>query len=187
MEFDQKRIESLKIAFEAAEAQIKKAENEFDELPLPPINELRYSYGHFLKALVSGDDEEYRSAEKHAKRSTYDAVDVQIIFYLELFKAFKEEYRNISIVDVIPNWIDMLGLVRQMQNQLAESTHNISREERLPEYILILEKLKSICDRCEDSRSELVKQFEKKLSDQRRFLIATILALCALAVSLYLA
>ncbi|MFY0628580.1 MAG: hypothetical protein JXR07_19945 [Reichenbachiella sp.] len=179
------RIKKLRDEFCKAENEIKQTESEFNELPLPPINELRYSFNHFLRTLTSeGEDEDnFRSAEKHVKRSIYDAVDVRIVSSLELLKYFKDDFKNIVISDVIPNWVEILGKARKIKNDLSSNDDGETRQERLEDHLRYAKELKEICDTCEDSREELKKLQKAEITKYRRFIIGILLAAIGVIVA----
>ena len=185
---DKERIIKLRESFVKAENEIKRTETEFNELPLPPINELRYSYNHFLRAITTdnGSEDNFRSAEKHVLRSIYDAVDVRIVSSLELIKSFQDEFRDVSIVAVIPKWIDQLNKAREVKDYLSSNDDGETRQERLKDHLRYADDLKVICDTCENSREELKKLIDAKVVSYRRFVTTIAITVLGILITIFL-
>lgn len=93
-----------------------------DGIDTSAVNELRYAGRHVLNGLTAADPDErnreFRRAEDHCERALYEAYDSAIFFYFRSFDQFKEDYARISIVDTIPDFIDIEASMRKARKFL---------------------------------------------------------------------
>lgn len=87
------------------------------------VNELRYAGRHILDALVATDRaEEHKQltrAEAHCERAVYDAYDGAIFFHLRNFRTFLNDYKNVVIAEVIPDFVETMRRMEEAEQFLA--------------------------------------------------------------------
>lgn len=135
---DRNNFKGILDLFDTAERYIKTVELCRSEVPFPAINELRYAGHHLLKGLVADEqgeseasEREFHDARDHRHRAMCEASEAGIGYYLDLFKAFELDYREISIPRVVPDHIKMRKLAKRAQQELIAG--------RLRRYIVAFE------------------------------------------------
>lgn len=121
------------MAFRQAEVDIKTVELESygEDLNIPSINELRYVGHHLCKAFsegisVAAQAEEFKRAQRHAERASYDAIELGIIAQLEAIRDFQLDTKNDDLSKTWPNYIDDMEKVESAKKFILE--HSVSRE-----------------------------------------------------------
>lgn len=174
-------FQALAEEFAIAERRMKAAEW-IEGTDVPSINELRYVGYHIFKACTYSENpakqrEELRRAKRHCKRASFDAMELGIIFQLEQVKSFKQEFRDFVVSDVIPDYLEKLTRVQQVQKFLEDSTGKEDRDQYYSECETHLDALKEINNALFAAREETL----KKRSSVRK---KTTLAIAGLAVAI---
>lgn len=178
--------------FDTAERHIKRVEICRSEVPFPAINELRYAGHHLLKGLAADERGESKSAEKdfedakdHCYRAMYEASEAGIGYYLDLFKAFEGDYRDVSISEIVPDYVNMRKLAKRAQQKLVEGRLNrASPQEHTNGYMEVFGELRDAMDTLEESRGELNKVKTRQVKRHRQFLLTTFLVVAGLLLAL---
>lgn len=174
--------------FESAEKLTKSVEEFRDEAGLPAINELRYAGKHavnFVAAEVSGkvaDLGQIISAINHCKRAAYEAGEAGILTALSVVARFKDSYTDVTISDVVTNWVDILKRCDEIRDLLTRN--RIPGPDRSADHHMYSDffgELQSYCRTLEYSRDEMNKKVEKLQSDAQKFFL-TVVITCVLAV-----
>lgn len=94
--------------FQQLEPLQKETELVAKGLDAAALNETRNATYHLLIALcdVTKCEKEIEKAINHAKRAIYDCHEAILLNELEKFRVFKEDYKDVVITDVIPDYID---------------------------------------------------------------------------------
>lgn len=192
MSISSDEIARIRDLFQDAERQIKKAEEISGDLAVPAVNELRYAGCHLLEALSSDTPhlatEQVARARRHCQRAIFDASDASIIYLLEGVRAFQDDYRRLVISDVIADYTDIKKTISDTRHKIEKARDdNERRESYYLEAISLVEQLKGIGDRLDDSREELNKAVRRQNRETFRFyLMATLAAVAAVAAVLAL-
>lgn len=121
--------------FKKAEKITKKVESMHGSgVCIPAINELRYCGSHLTDALTCTDNtknESYMKALRHCNRAIYDASEASILASFKKFDSFRKEYKNVYLVDIIPNYPKILESYKKAQEYVNEN--NASKEEHYQE------------------------------------------------------
>lgn len=184
------QIAELEADWRSAEEQIKEAEQETGDFPIPPVNELRYAGRHLLDAFTADSDEarqkEFSKAQRHTLRAKYDAAEVRILSHLRSIMFFRDDYRTVEIAPILPDWQATLLLVREVQDRIRENRRDDRLEKRGSDHGLFVEysaRLKEHVLRLDVAREELNKKLELRRENTRRWAIgisvAIVLALLA--------
>lgn len=163
--------------FALAEKKIKKIEQlEHEGLSIHSVNQLRYAGQHCLASLVIDDDKEIENnifqAKDHCKRAIYDAMEIGIVYLLKRIKIFIEDYKLVTINNIIPDYINKLRRVDEIKSYIADT----SRQEVGEDYERIQKLFDEIYE-IEDIFNSARPELSKKINIWRQRLILAIIAL----------
>ena len=152
--------------FALAEKRIKLVEQLDTEIVIPAINQLRYVGQHVIESLFLDDvgrAQHIQEAEIHASRAAYDALEAGTLDLLLEFEQFKDDFRKITIGDVIPDYLDICEAVDNTRTVLSNlnNRRHCNMHNELQSHF---DKLLQISHRLTVAREELT----KKLNDLRR-------------------
>lgn len=106
-------------------------------------------------------------AQRHCKRAIYDSLEVGITYHLELIMQFQDDYRNVMITPVVPDYIELTQDLSGISTYLG-ATRDFAREKYWIDCSEIYERVKDIYARLFSSREELNKALsENHVSTQR--------------------
>ena len=116
---DYKKILEL---FTQLEPLQKETEQVAKGLDAAALNETRNAAYHLIIALCDKSvcDEEIKKAENHTKRAIYDCHEAMLLTELDRFKVFKEDYKNIVITDVIPDYVEKCQKAESAKDNIME-------------------------------------------------------------------
>lgn len=160
--------------FKQAEQKIKLVENYCEGVTFPAVNQLRYVGFHLLRAYQTPDnekkEEDFRKALNHCQRANYDAIEPGIIYLLEKFKIFIEDYKDETITDVLPEYINYREQARTIKEVMASVAHDSiddrfnhenNRAYEHKEFVEHFDQLREIYGKLEFAREELNKKRKK--------------------------
>jgi hypothetical protein len=100
----------------------KETEQVAKGLDAAALNETRNAAYHLLIALCDEKvcAEEIKKAENHTKRAIYDCHEAILLTELDRFKVFKEEYRNVVVTNVIPDYINKCQQAESAKDKIME-------------------------------------------------------------------
>ncbi|MEA3288847.1 MAG: hypothetical protein U9Q04_01595 [Campylobacterota bacterium] len=188
-------IDKLNNNFKSAEARIKNAELLNQNLSIPSINELRYAGHHLLKATQESDEsiilEELDKADRHTKRSYYDAIEASLLYKLQEIQQFDETYKVIpETLDVINDYNSKISKV----SNIVEEIQKIDTKTREEKYIKIDEYYKVIKETNNEfqmSINTIVTLIDKNELNQqkehRKFILQLIVGIIAIIVAVAIA
>ncbi|MBF0109266.1 MAG: hypothetical protein HQL76_08830 [Magnetococcales bacterium] len=189
-------LNTISELFRNAEIEIKLAEQMSGNIIIPAINELRYAGNHLLKGLLASSPKEQREqyfrALRHCQRAHYDAVEAVLLYLLDKFRTFQNDYEEVSIPAVWPDYAKHLSRFHEAHSLLKSVVKNPediddlkdNREKLLGPTKEACNKLAPIVALSDSVRIELNKQIDtKRTSDlYARWTIA--LALISILVTL---
>lgn len=185
-------IDNIEKNFKDAESKIKSAELLDQTISIPSINELRYAGHHILRAtqLKEEDEilEELDKANRHTKRSFYDAVEASILYKLQKIENFDKEYKLIpETITVINNYNSKLSQV----SNIVQEIEDINIDSRDEKYKIIEDHYKTIKEINSEFQMSIPtivnlidknEQTEKK--EHRRFVLQLIMGAIAIIVTI---
>lgn len=185
-------IDNIEKNFKDAESKIKSAELLDQTISIPSINELRYAGHHILRAtqLKEEDEilEELDKANRHTKRSFYDAVEASILYKLQKIENFDKEYKLIpETITVIDNYNSKLSQV----SNIVQEIEDINIDSRDEKYKIIEDHYKTIKEINSEFQMSIPtivnlidknEQTEKK--EHRRFVLQLIMGAIAIIVTI---
>lgn len=171
-----------------ADSFAKKVSEFRRQVSIPAHNQLRYASHHFIEAMASDSSgvcvERLREARSHCKRAMYDAAEAGLTSIIERFVHFMEEYKDISIVDVIRDIEDINLLMDDMiETMIKNREKGIPVHEALEKHMRLFDQGVITWKRLKANRGELNKKRAKDLSDRRKFIVKTSLAGLGIIVS----
>lgn len=182
-DIEQKLIDYSEL-FLSVEQEIKKAEMFADDVIIPAINQLRYSAHHLAKSHTIKDDkcklEHIDKAMRHVKRARYDAAEVGILVCLQMFRDLREDYKDVSITQIFPDYIKASVLCDEVYELMSKVTKDEENGGANPRENIAdrcwqdFDKLSVYCNQFKRYREELNKVLKKQRKDS--FLI--ILGIC---------
>ena len=130
-----------------------------------------------LKA--SEDDEAFEKglndATDHCHRAMYEASEAGIIYYLDLLKAFSEDYSEIPLGNAAPLHMRAKKLAGEVIRTLSQGRLNRnSAEQQASEYMRMFRDLSEVVEELELYRDELNKSLRSHAQEARRFLLQTV-------------
>ena len=188
-------INTIEKNFKNAESRIKNAELLNQKLSIPSINELRYAGHHLLKATQEIEElkilEELDKANRHTKRSYYDAIEASLLYKLKEIQQFDEEYRIIpETLTVIHDYNSKISKI----SNIVEKIQEIDAETREEKYKIIdkyYNSIKEINNEFKMSVSTIVNLIDRneqiQQKEHRKFIITILLAIVAIVVTIILA
>jgi len=188
-------INTIEKNFKNAESRIKNAELLNQKLSIPSINELRYAGHHLLKATQEIEElkilEELDKANRHTKRSYYDAIEASLLYKLKEIQQFDEEYRIIpETLTVIHDYNSKISKI----SNIIEKIQEIDVETREEKYKIIdkyYNSIKEINNEFKMSVSTIVNLIDRneqiQQKEHRKFIITILLAIVAIVVTIILA
>ncbi len=154
--------------FKEAERAIKEIEDIGNELIVPAVNQLRYTGNHLVRYLADPDNKsELFDAEKHCKRATYDAYEAAILYYLNLFHKFKDDYRRVTITTVLPDYPDLCLEVDKARKLIRDNNKSKTRGEfyqQCREHLEVIAGNVKKMDACRDELNKLIKKEWRQLA-----------------------
>ena len=116
-------VADLRRLYETADGFAREIAEFRAEISIPAHNELRYAGHHFLQAISDDvelvDGEQLRRAKNHCERAMYEAAEAGIISALDSIRAFRQDYKDIVVGDVLGGYADKLVLAKRAQELLA--------------------------------------------------------------------
>ncbi len=120
---------------------------------------MRYAGWHILESLLSDDAYEanIKEAEIHASRAVYDAIEAGTLELLLEFAQFKNDFRYITIGDVIPDYLEICEKIDNTRDILSNlnNRQQCNMHEELQTHF---EDLLKISRRLVVAREELTKK-----------------------------
>lgn len=189
---DPKQVKELSSLFAIAENITKKAGYLNKGLMIPAVNQLRYACFHLIKLIIEGEDDDHLvKALNHCKRAIYDSSEAAVIWYVEKFLAFEEDYRNTAIHQVVPNINNYRKIVGDFV-KLVDETNGIvvdcwedsdSEDHRVNNWEAMstrLDDLVEICEELDNARVDL----NKIMKRDRWLFVAALATIAALLLAL---
>ncbi len=181
------RYRELDHLFKLAEEKIKQIENlQNDGLSIPSINQLRYAGQHTLASLVANNEkvinDNIYEAKDHCKRAIYDAMEIGIVFLLGNIKSFKEEYRFVTITDIIPDYVKKLQRVEEIKNFIGQASRN--KVESFNQVQAVFDEIKQIYSEFDISREELNKKYNNYRKNFTLLLIPIFIAIFGILLTI---
>ena len=187
-----RKFKSIQDIYNKAEQHIKQVELCQTELPFGAINELRYAGHHLLKGLAAQEagnaekaEREYQDAEDHCNRAMYEASEAGIGYLVWLYRTFEEDYKDIPLTGVIPEYVRSRALIQEIVRKLSEGRLNrVSSSDQASEYMEMFASLYKMVNVLEAARPELNKAKLKQVCSDRRYFIGVGIGVVGVIIAL---
>lgn len=183
------RICEIRSLYKKAEDAVSEISLLWDGLGVTPINQLRYAGRHLLDALTGNSDsppeENFRRAENHCKRAIYDAMDSGIVYCLRKIDEFKNDYRSIEIIPIVPEYRNITGQYREAKALIDKARDHNIRADFYDEAVQHYKNLKDSVDSLDDAREELNKRLRQHNQKVRLMWVGVMISFLALAFSIW--
>lgn len=127
---DKPLLQEICDLFTEAEKAIKEVEDTGGELVVPAVNQLRYTGNHLVRYLCNPEKtDELHDSVRHCKRATYDAYEAAILYQLEEYRKFKDDYRKTVVIDVIPDYPEIVTSIENARKFARENNNSKTRGE----------------------------------------------------------
>ena len=184
-EITEKELNDL---FALANAELKEAEVFGGDIVVPALIELRNGTEHRVRA-QNADSEEKRISElararEHFIRAAYDALEARILFSLERFKNFQENFSKYADKEDLPAYLDAVNTSREIQKYLID----VSKKSELPDFAELKEKarhLDSQLEKLSENRKLLINSIKKSKQRARSFAVSSIAGLIVSIISAF--
>lgn len=183
-------IAELRRLYEMADCFAREIAEFRAEISIPAHNQLRYAGHHFLQAIGDHielvDEEQLRRAKNHCERAMYEAAEAGIISALDSIRAFRQDYKDIVVSDVLGSYTEKLVLAKKAQDLLARGrADQRSAVARVSEYMDTFRELRAAAETLEAARDDLNAKVMAQVRETRRFalrLLVTILGIVGTVV-----
>ena len=183
-------VAELRQLYETADRFAREIAEFRTEIAIPAYNELRYVGYHLLRALNNDgkivDEEQLRRAKNHCERAMYEAAEAGIISALDSIRAFRHDYKDIVVSEVVSGYTDMLVLAQKAQDLLARGrADRVSAMKQASKYMNTFRELHTALEKLEASRDDLNAKIRAEAREIRRFalqLALTVLGIVTAAV-----
>lgn len=183
-------VAELRRLYEMADCFAREIAEFRAEVSIPAHNQLRYAGHHFLQAInddiVLVDEEQPRRAKNHCERAMYEAAEAGIISALDSIRAFRQDYKDIVVSDVLGGYTEKIVLAKKAQDLLARGrADQRSAVARVSEYMNTFRELRAAAETLEAARDDLNAKVMAQVRETRRFalrLFVTILGIVGAVV-----
>lgn len=105
-QIDPQQLQDITDALQKTEAKIAGFATDHPGIDIPALNEIRYAFQHFLRALNGKGEENFANSLKHLKRAQYDCYQAEALFLGKQRVDFEGQYDSINLLDHIPDYLD---------------------------------------------------------------------------------
>jgi|GEM_PF-1820569 len=175
------QITAFCVAWCAGEDSLKGVEAELLQLPLQPINELRYATRHLARAIEATDAaaclKEYDAAMRHCVCAAYDTAEAVLVARCARFKQFQEDFSDFPIETPVLDYKAAVIAYRLAQDAMSrdpDDRHN--HKARVQEACA---NVKQFDDCLDEARNELNKKRDKARVEEEARRVSAQAALAA--------
>jgi len=157
-------LQQLHSRYMEADRFARKVANFRDDVAIPAHNELRYAGYHLLIALAGqgenvSTNEELRNAISHCRRSIFEAAEAGIISALDMIAIFQDDYKSVTISDIVPDYHTINKNAREAQSLLEQNRERGTDGATLhDDYSVLFDRLTTDVAILEEHRDELNKK-----------------------------
>lgn len=157
---------------------------------IPAINEMRYAGYHLRFAFDDQarlvDQDQLRKARGHAQRASYEAAEAGLLLALEEINLFKEDYKNVIVTGDVKDYVAILADCDEAQGRLGVQ-RNLGDGQVLDHarHRQLFETFSKAANTLHAARPEINKRMNESRTGKRRWLVTTLIALCALVAAFF--
>lgn len=174
--------------FALANAELKESEILGGATVVSALNEFRYANEHRIRAQQAETEEQKHSelakAKGHYIRAAYDALESRVLFSLERFKNFQENFSKLAEKEDMPAYMEAINYSKELQQFLLAA----SRSGQKPELFELKEKAQQLdrqLEKLSENRKVLIKSIEKSKNKARSHVISSVFGLVTSIVAAF--
>ncbi|MYE23853.1 MAG: hypothetical protein F4Y01_07915 [Gammaproteobacteria bacterium] len=172
--------------YETADTFSKEVGEYRETVVIPAHNQLRYAGHHLALSLGPGgiaNRDQFQKALAHCERAMYEAGEAGIAAAVSRVDQFRQEYKDIVIGDLVPEYRSVVLLCRQGQALLAKRRSDDSPEANAVRYMEKFRELHQGLQVLESARDDLNARVAHQGTESRRFIIRTLLLIFGIVAS----
>ncbi|MDR2755568.1 MAG: hypothetical protein LBC20_07650 [Planctomycetaceae bacterium] len=119
----------------------------------------------------SDKKENFQKAINHCERASYDILDAQILFYVDICKIFREDYKLIVISNIIHDFLEDCRKIEDIMELLKNTRDKKTYSQQIEKS---LEEISTISKKWEIAREELNKTLNDAINKNWQSFIITV-------------
>lgn len=181
--------QELNDLFALANAELKYAETFGGDIAVPALNELRKGTEHRVRAQKADSEEkrlsELENAKQHFIRAAHHALEARILFSLDRFRKFQENFSKYADMEDLPAYLDTVNTSREIQTYLID----VSKKSELPNFAELKDKafhLDVQLEKLSANRKLLINSIEKSKQRAKGFVVSSFAGLIVTIISAFM-
>lgn len=181
--------QELNELFSLANTELKETERIDSSISVVALNELRNGSEHRVRAQNADSEKEKLSellkAKSHFIRAAYDALESRILFSLDRFNRFQENFAKFAEKEDLPVFLDAVKTANEIQKYLVDG----SKRSELPDFAELKAKalhLDSQLEKLSENKVLLINSIEKSKKRSKNIIASSIAGLSMSLVSAFL-
>lgn len=180
--------------FALANAELKEAEAFGGEIVVHALNDLRYGSEHRLRAQAAESEDnrlsELSKAKAHFIRAAYDALKARVLFSLDRFRKFQDNFSKFADKEDLPAYLNAVNTAKEIQQYLIDvSLIDVSPKSELSNFAELKEKahlLDSQLEKLSANRKLLINSIKKSKQRTKSFAYSSIVGLLLSIISAFI-
>ena len=172
--------------YETADGFSKEVAEYRETVVIPAHNQLRYAGHHLALSLGPGgiaDGDQFQKARAHCERAMYEAAEAGIAAAVTQVDRFRQDYKDIVIGDLVPEYRDVVSLCVECKALLAQPRSDDSPEGNARRYMEKFRELRRGLETLEGARDDLNARIAGQGKESRRFIIRTLVLIFGIIAS----
>ena len=181
--------QELNELFALANAELKEAEAFGGEIIVLALNELRHGSEHRVRAQAAESEDnrlsELSKAKAHFIRAAYDALEARVLFSLDRFRKFQDNFSKFADKEDLPSYLNAVNTAKEIQQYLID----VSRKSELSNFAELKEKahlLDSQLEKLSENRKLLINSIKKSKQRTKSFAYSSIVGLLVSIISAFM-
>ena len=181
--------QELNELFALANAELKEAEAFGGEIIVLALNELRHGSEHRVRAQAAESEDnrlsELSKAKAHFIRAAYDALEARVLFSLDRFRKFQDNFSKFADKEDLPAYLNAVNTAKEIQQYLID----VSQKSELSNFAELKEKahlLDSQLEKLSANRKLLINSIKKSKQRTKNFAYSSIVGLLVSIISAFM-
>lgn len=181
--------QELNELFALANAELKEAEAFGGEIIVLALNELRHGSEHRVRAQAAESEDnrlsELSKAKAHFIRAAYDALEARVLFSLDRFRKFQDNFSKFADKEDFPAYLNAVNTAKEIQQYLID----VSQKSELSNFAELKEKahlLDSQLEKLSANRKLLINSIKKSKQRTKSFAYSSIVGLLVSIISAFM-
>lgn len=181
--------QELNELFALANAELKEAEAFGGEIIVLALNELRHGSEHRVRSQAAESEDnrlsELSKAKAHFIRAAYDALEARVLFSLDQFRKFQDNFSKFADKEDLPAYLNAVNTAKEIQQYLID----VSQKSELSNFAELKEKahlLDSQLEKLSANRKLLINSIKKSKQRTKSFAYSSIVGLLVSIISAFM-